>query len=97
MNAYRRTDITDRLLRRVCSEFMEMPGLRITGKQAQRLWGLDEHTCLHILETLVEAKFLWRTGYGMYARLTDGQAYPRPLMARLGLDGPAVRNAKAGA
>jgi hypothetical protein len=59
------------LVQRVCSEFLEMPGLRLTCRQAQRLWGVDEGTCLRLLESLVDAKFLCRLGHGMYARLTD--------------------------
>ena len=64
------------VLQRVYSEFLEMPCLCLTGRQAQRLWGLDEATCLELLEFLVERKFLGRTGRGMYARLTDGRARP---------------------
>ena len=33
---------TDEVLRRVQGEFLEMPGLRLTGAQARRLWGLDQ-------------------------------------------------------
>jgi hypothetical protein len=64
--------LDDALLRRVCAEFLEMPGLRLTCKQAQRLWGLEEAACLLLLESLVDAKFLCRPGHGMYTRLTDG-------------------------
>jgi hypothetical protein len=62
----------DELLRRVCGEFLEMPGLRLTLKQAQRLWGLDEPTCSKALNSLVEAKFLQRTNLDMYSRLGEG-------------------------
>ena len=73
----------DALLQRVYSEFLEMPGLRLTCQQAERLWGLDKETCLQLLECLVEAKFLCRHDHGMYARLTDGHAHTRPrTMAR---------------
>jgi hypothetical protein len=61
-----------RLIRRVCGEFMEMPGLRLTAAQAQRLWGLDEPTCTNLLHFLVDARFLQVTGDGCFARLTDG-------------------------
>ena len=70
---------TDIVVPRIYNEFLEMPGLRVTCQQAQRLWGLDRPTCLEILERLVNARFLCRNGRGMYARLTDGRAdYPRP-------------------
>jgi len=62
------------LIQRIRSEFLEMPGLRLTCRQAQRLWGLDERTCVHVLDVLVDEQFLCRCGHGMYARLTDGRA-----------------------
>ena len=36
-------DVTARILDRVQSEFLEMPGLRLTSAQAARLWSLDRH------------------------------------------------------
>ena len=73
----------DRLLRRVYSEFIEMPGLRLTCAQAQRLLGLDEVTCRSLLDLLVAAKFLCRPSEGVYARSTDGHVdYPPLRMAR---------------
>ena len=59
-------------VQRVSAEFLEMPGLRLTCQQAQRLWGLDESVCRQLMERLVDAKFLYRTGQGMYTRLTNG-------------------------
>ena len=73
-----RAAVSDLVLRRVYSEFLEMPGLRLTCQQAQRLWNLDEATCLALLEFLVETKFLCRTGRGMYARLTEGRTQRLP-------------------
>jgi hypothetical protein len=69
--------ITDALLQRVCGEFLEMPGLRLTSQQARRLWGLDEPTCREVLDFLVEAKFLAGPGRGSaYSRLSDGSVQP---------------------
>ena len=62
--------IDDRLLQRVYGEFLEMPGLRLTCQQAQRLWGLDEPTCRELLDFLVDARFLCRPTRGAYSRLT---------------------------
>jgi hypothetical protein len=88
----------DQTLQRICGEFLEMPGLQLTCRQAQRLWGLDEHLCLQLLELLVEAKFLCRRGHDSYARLTDGQVeVPRPRMARAQLDAAAACVLKKGA
>ena len=64
--------VSERLLRRICGEYLEMPGLRLTRKQAQRLWGLDEDSCTAILECLVELKFLRRSDGGSYSRFADG-------------------------
>jgi hypothetical protein len=72
MNAPRNS-VNGLALQRAQSEFLEMPGLRLTSQQAQRLWGLDEATCLAVLESLVEAKFLYRSGRGMYGRTTEGR------------------------
>jgi transcriptional regulator of acetoin/glycerol metabolism len=89
------TAITDRLLERVHGEFLEMPGLRLTCQQAQRLWGLDGQTCRKLLEYLVDTKFLWRPGHGMYARQTDGPvAGTHRRMAKAALDTPGLANMK---
>lgn len=75
------TTLTEQMLDRICSEYIEMPGLRLTCKQAQRLWGLHEDACCEALAWLVEAKFLCQT-HGVYHRLTDGAvALPRLPMA----------------
>lgn len=51
-------------VRRVRAEFLEMPGLKLTVWQAQRLWGVDRPTCEAVIETLTEAQFLSRTRDG---------------------------------
>jgi hypothetical protein len=56
------------VLRRIQSEYLEMPGLRLTTDQAQRLWGLDRETCERALAVLIEAHFLSRTRDGAYVR-----------------------------
>jgi len=56
------------LLRRIRGEYIEMPGLRLTMAQAQRLWGLDRDACEAVLCALVDAKFLIRNGDGAYVR-----------------------------
>ena len=61
-------------VRRIFSEYLEMPGLRLTSAQAQRLWGLDADACANALRVLIESGFLRRTNAGQYVRLTDGSA-----------------------
>ncbi len=68
---------SEEILRRICGEYLEMPGLRLKREQAQRLWGLDEATCAQLLDVLVEAGFLCRLAGDVYGRLTDGAVtYP---------------------
>jgi hypothetical protein len=91
----RHSVVDDAVLQRVYGEFLEMPGLRLTCQQAQRLWGLDESTCVQLLEYLVDAKFLCRPGHGMYTRVTDGlTAYTRPRMAKGQVDVDMPRKEK---
>ncbi len=59
------------LIVRVQGEYHEMPGLKLTKVQAQRLWGLDDRTCALVLTTLVEHQFLRRTAAGTYVRMAD--------------------------
>jgi hypothetical protein len=56
------------IVSRICVQYIEMPGLRLSVRQAQRLWGLDETTCSEFLGALVEVAFLWRMNDGQYAR-----------------------------
>jgi hypothetical protein len=53
---------------RIRAEYLEMPGLHLTTRQAQRLWGLDESTCAAVLVALEKEKFLRRTLGETYAR-----------------------------
>jgi len=70
---------SEHLLRRVRGEFLEMPGLRLTSEQAQRLWGLDHETCASLLNRLVDLQFLIRGSDGRYTRLTEGSPPTSPL------------------
>ena len=78
----------EQLLRRICGEYLEMPGLQLTRPQAQRLWGLDEQTCAQLLELLTEDKFLYRRDDGMYARFTEGAVTFPPLRMAKAERGP---------
>jgi hypothetical protein len=55
-------------LQRVKGEFLEMPGLRLTLAQAQRLWAIDQALCDAVLATLVEARFLVQSRNASYSR-----------------------------
>jgi hypothetical protein len=69
----------DDLLRRLKAEFLEMPGLKLTMAQAQKLWALDSTSCSMMLETLVNVNFLWRTRDGAFMRVE----HRTPAKARL--------------
>ena len=64
----------DELLRRIQSEYLEMPGLQLTPFQAQRLWALDRETCATILEVLIDRQFLIRGPDDRYRRVSDGNS-----------------------
>lgn len=70
----------DAVLERLRAEFMEMPGLRLTREQVQRLCGVEERVCQVVLDALVDAKFLCLKSDGVYGRLTDG-AIARPALS----------------
>ncbi len=70
---------TDEVLLRVKGEVLEVPGLRLTRPQAQRLWGLDSASCGALLGRLVDAKFLFRTCDGAFMR----SEHATPLKASL--------------
>jgi Fic family protein len=56
--------VPDQTVNRVRAEFLEMPGLKLTVWQAQRLWGVDQPTCEAVIDELTEARFLARTRDG---------------------------------
>ena len=55
-------------LQLIRGEYLEIPGLRLTKPQVQRLWGLDPVMCEALLAALVDVGFL---------RCTRRQAYVR--------------------
>jgi hypothetical protein len=54
-------------LRLARAEFLEMPGLKLTVRQAARLWAADQTICSDVLSALVESRLLVRVG-DAYAR-----------------------------
>lgn len=61
---------TNPLEQRIRSEFLEMPGLRLTTAQAARLWAVDRETSERILNGLTAGGFLFKTKNGAYLRAT---------------------------
>jgi hypothetical protein len=65
------------VLNRLRAEFVEMPGLRLTSEQVQRLCGIEPTICRLVLASLVGERFLSLNSDGRYARFTD-EAYRPP-------------------
>jgi hypothetical protein len=57
------------LLDRIRGEYREMPGLRLTVPQAERLWQIEHDDCEAALDTLVREGFLGITEDGTYVAL----------------------------
>ena len=62
----------DLIVQRVRGEYLEMPGLSLTERQAQRLWHLEPETCRSLFKALVESGFLRQTPRGGYVRANVG-------------------------
>ena len=71
----------DDVLHRLRAEFLEMPCLRLTSAQVQRLCGIEREVCEMVLDALVKEKFLCVSD-GHYARLTTGH-HAHPAKAHL--------------
>ena len=70
------------VIARIRAEYLEMPGMRLTMQQAQRLCGIEQTLCQIVLDSLVGEKFLCVKSDGSYGRFTER-------------DIPAPRSAKA--
>jgi hypothetical protein len=53
---------------RMQTEWIEMPQLKITRRQAQRLWSLSNEACETAFATLIRKGFLVQTPDGAYVR-----------------------------
>lgn len=56
---------------RIRAEFLEMPGLSLTLRQAARLWNLDTETCDDVLRALVDEGFLSHSPRDAFRRAED--------------------------
>jgi len=65
-------EIDASLLARVYGEYMEMPGLQLTLAQASRLWNTKTTISADVLDRLVDASFLRRSG-DRYVRADSGR------------------------
>jgi len=67
---------------RIRAEYLEMPGMRLTPAQVQRLSGVDVSICALVLDDLRRAQFLCKGLDGSYARPSDGSGQVRSRVAR---------------
>ena len=79
---------SEQMLQRIAGEYREMPGLRLTTAQAQRLFHLDVQSCTELLRELVHLEFLTCAADGRYARASESTttAFPIRRMAKAQLD-----------
>ena len=63
-----REGISERLIRRIRTDYLEMPGLCITSSHAQRLWSVEPGTCEALLKLLVDSRFLRHTERDPYVQ-----------------------------
>ena len=73
------------VLTRLRAEYLEMPGLRLTCEQVQRLCGIERVMCQSVLNSLVDGKFLCVKADGKYARSTEGKIATGPPVAKASL------------
>jgi len=75
---------------RMQTEWIEMPQLKITRRQAQRLWSLSNDVCETAFAALIRKGFLVQAPDGAYVRhaflrmsgaIAAGQASPAPIRA----------------
>ncbi len=66
----RRESVDEGVRRRIQAEYLEMPGLKLTSRQAARLWQLDAQTSASLLESMVAAGVLQRLRDGAYVLLS---------------------------
>jgi hypothetical protein len=59
------------MLERIRAEYLEMPGMRLTVEQVQRLCGVDASVCQLVMNSLVTMKFLCVHPDGTYARMAS--------------------------
>jgi len=50
----------------VRAEYGEMPGLKLTDRQIQRLWSLDTALCDAVIASLISGRFLQQTRGDVY-------------------------------
>jgi len=71
-NPRRLTDVFT--IRRLCNEYIDLPGLHLTRDQIRRLLDVDVPTCDDVIAVLMEVGLLQRSPDGTYRRAIDEHA-----------------------
>ena len=66
----------EEIITRIAVDYIEMPDLKLTARQARRLWNVPAEACDRALAALVERGFLVQTRAGAFLRRTSGLAIP---------------------
>lgn len=77
---------------RIHAEYLEMPGMRLTATQVQRLSGVELSVCRLVLDDLVRARFLYVGLDGSYSRAAE--EHVRPRAAKAGLNAPVMQSSR---
>jgi hypothetical protein len=64
---------------RVRGEYQEMPGLRLTSRQASRLWNIEHSLCQKVIRELLHAGFLTELWDGSFVSTATTEARRRVL------------------
>jgi hypothetical protein len=66
----------DEIITRIAVDYIEMPDLKLTARQARRLWNVPAEACDRALAALVERGFLVQSRSGTFLRRASGAAVP---------------------
>ena len=81
----------EREMTRVCAEFREMPGLRITVPQAARLFSLEHRDCARLLEALVDRGVLFSDGQMFQMQASGAEMSEESILRTFRLSSPSGR------
>jgi len=85
-----RTLVVDRsLCQRILAEYRELPTLRLSVRQAARLWSVEPEYCQQMLELLVAEGWLSRSARNEYCGRPDRAGTPWSLPAQWTRDSAA--------
>ena len=74
---------SERVAELIRMEYLELPGLKLTLWQTQRLWNLPEDVCRQALTVLTQSRFPTRAADGAYVRAQTLVSRPDPSHAPL--------------